>query len=372
MGGLYFASQVHDPPGIRLTKFFYFYVVTMVAGLAVVAIREFFKEAPLRIVPVVVCFLAAMYMAAGLGKVLLSPTGLEWVRENSVLNLMVSAHGGSWGGMPISLLEGAAPLWELSRQPTMLFVLLIELLAITVFASRRWMKALLLLWLLFHCVVFWTAGAFFFRNMILCGLVLTGFSSWRGDLGWKELGGKYAWIPAGCILAITLAEPYNSLSWFDTPYTHSSKLYGVQPDGERILLSKNDLGARNPFLVLDTYFLLGRDFGYWNTDDYEAFNKLNRTPPGSRGETFRAMSREREAWESEYRTTLVDLLTFYLQRKTAGKPMRLPLSAPRHYPFGFLLPYLVRCDVTPGELRWEEPVLLERISRKTQPIPDTP
>jgi hypothetical protein len=191
------------------------------------------------------CVTGALYGHAALNKILLGPDPTWWLRHNDLGNLFVSSyvHGRWLGGAGEETVLAIADVLHSVRLPLALLTLLVELSGFALVFRWQLTRVLLPAFVLFHLGIMASSGIFFWKWMLVDGLLLWYLVMLRRDGNQTAEPTARARVAlftprlAALSLVVMLgARFYFDLvpfAWFDSKLVNRFELYGVAESGHR-------------------------------------------------------------------------------------------------------------------------------------------
>ena len=170
------------------------------------------------------------YFYSGIAKVMLDGGPLDWLLNNHTELLMEVAERG--GYLPISAFSGLATMIHdgiAAAHPwPNLFVLALQLGAIVAVTRVRWLLWTTVIYDLMHISIFLVTGIFFWKWIVLNGLIIAGLVSLRGF--------KYPrYLQIICVLCVAFGHHVfftARLGWYDTPAFTNRYFEAILDNGE--------------------------------------------------------------------------------------------------------------------------------------------
>jgi hypothetical protein len=173
------------------------------------------------------CLLAATYWTSGLGKL-----RVGWLTHPHVHLLLLGAYANGWlSSLDPKTVERAARVIASLAWPLMLFTLVVECGSL-VMLWRRWvLVGFFVLAGVFHLGAFAMTGIFFWKWILIDGMLLVYLLRGRRLTRMPIFTGERFAMSVLAILASPVWVPSENLTWFDTPLTYSLELEGVDARG---------------------------------------------------------------------------------------------------------------------------------------------
>ena len=181
------------------------------------------------------CLHAANYLGPGIGKI-----ELNWLTENQLANLWVSAYTYGWqANLPLAQALAIADRLEQWNSVLLGITLLVELGMVLLFLRRQLTLTLLVAGSLLHLGILALTGIFFWKwillNMVLILIVRRLTPSEHEHL--------YSWpvMLTGLVLLAVSSFLFRppQLFWYDSPYVQKYQVEVVSPDGDAQPLPRN-------------------------------------------------------------------------------------------------------------------------------------
>jgi hypothetical protein len=191
------------------------------------------------------CVTGALYAHAGVNKVLLGPDPTWWLRHNDLANLFVSSyvHGRWLGGLAQETILSVAAVLHAVRLPLAAVTLLVELSGFALVFRWQLTRVLLPVFALFHLSIMASSGIFFWKWILVDGLLLWYLvmlrrdASRTADLADRARVAFFTPRLAALSLIVMLgARFYFDLvpfAWFDSKLVNRFEFYGVTESGRR-------------------------------------------------------------------------------------------------------------------------------------------
>lgn len=216
----------------------------------------------------------ASYFFAGVQKLQLSPSGYEWLTEDSVGNLVQAARLNGWGApageAATHLLAGASFLATLPA-------LLIEVGSAAVFYSSRLFAVFSAAHILLHAMIALLSGIFFWKWAVLQLVFLAAlpvFSRSRPPIFSRRA--FVVSLPFFLLAPFLFAPP--ALGWFDTNYVTVYRVFSVKPSAAELEIAGDFFGPYDLLLKQGRFYYLSRrpmlTGTYGGTSNYFLFKKL--------------------------------------------------------------------------------------------------
>ena len=173
------------------------------------------------------CLLAATYWTSGLGKL-----RVGWLTHPHVHLLLLGAYANGWlSSLDPKTVERAARVVASLAWPLMLFTLVVECGSL-VMLWRRWtLVGFFVLAGVFHLGAFAMTGIFFWKWILIDGMLLVYLLRGRRLTRMPIFTGERFAMSVLAILASPVWVPSENLTWFDTPLTYSLQFEGVDARG---------------------------------------------------------------------------------------------------------------------------------------------
>ena len=173
------------------------------------------------------CLLAATYWASGLGKL-----RIGWLTHPHVHLLLLGAYANGWlAHLEPAAVERIARAIAAAALPLMLFTLLVECGSILLLWRRQSLVWFLALATAFHLGAFAMTGIFFWKWMLVDGMLLAYLLHDRRLARLQVFGPRLLAVSVVAIAAHPLWAPSENLTWFDTPLTYSFEFEGIDARG---------------------------------------------------------------------------------------------------------------------------------------------
>jgi hypothetical protein len=173
------------------------------------------------------CLLAATYWTSGLGKL-----RVGWLTHPHVHLLLLGAYANGWlSSLDPKTVERAARVIASLAWPLMLFTLVVECGSL-VMLWRRWvLVGFFVLAGVFHLGAFAMTGIFFWKWILIDGMLLVYLLRGRRLTRMPIFTGERFAMSVLAILASPVWVPSENLTWFDTPLTYSLEFQGIDARG---------------------------------------------------------------------------------------------------------------------------------------------
>jgi hypothetical protein len=173
------------------------------------------------------CLLAATYWTSGLGKL-----RVGWLTHPHVHLLLLGAYANGWlSSLDPKTVERAARVIASLAWPLMLFTLVVECGSL-VMLWRRWtLVGFFVLAGVFHLGAFAMTGIFFWKWILIDGMLLVYLLRGRRLTRMPIFTGERFAMSVVAILASPVWVPSENLTWFDTPLTYSLEFQGIDARG---------------------------------------------------------------------------------------------------------------------------------------------
>ncbi len=213
-----------------------------------VVVRIIFNIKTMHLVALLVCLVASNYFIPGVGKLLVSPHGYEWVFAQELETMVVNAQLKGWLlSWDQSTIDGLVQLVRQWRVPMLVGLMLVELGSVFIFYRRRVALYLLLGYVLLHVGIYTLSGIFFWKWMAVDLLLLWLIYKLPTALI-SELFSKRQWLISLCIILFSwLYFHPHRLSWFGTRMQYIMEYTVEGESGQWYTMERNNMA---PFDML--------------------------------------------------------------------------------------------------------------------------
>lgn len=299
------------------------------------------------IVFAMLCLVGSYYGHAGLAKLRIGESPLDWANYSHMENLFVGAYakGWQWVGDYDSMLAFADIVQAFST-PLALATIALEIAMVLVFAHRIGSIVLVISIFLMHLGIVAVSGIFFWQWVVVDAVLALWLFWFRNEASLDALyAGRRGLGSIAIIVFVMWAFPSNDFTWWNTKWYSVLEVEVLDKEGKSYRVARDDFG---PYLFSDYIRPPGTlmyMFGFGSTPNQQMMEQVEITNPEAL-QTFIRQHRVENlsAYSPEpARRDIDDFMTRYFRNRNRR-------TATNGGPSDYLVPFVLPAPLT--HLRW--------------------